>query len=224
MLVGDGINPLFVTGTTASDPSANRGITLIGLSARNGSATSPGSEVIRLWTAYNFSLIDCAFSRYQGAGNSSSGANPLPAAVSIYNSANGTIRDCYISASQGPWGVGVYAASNVLNCQNSVITGGSAGGAVDIAGCAIVRFNGCTIQSSLLGFRVCGTGGQCIGVNLDDNYMEAVGTPYDIGRTNLVKGLSIQRGHIENANVVKALDTTEENIFILGSVQGWKRV
>lgn len=209
--VGDGTNPVFVTGAYPGGVGTNnRNITLVGISARNN-----GAEVIDLYTAQNWKLIRCALASY-------SFADAAKGTVNARMSYRGTMQDCNIVASGGAWAVSAYDNCNGLNAQNNIITGGSLGGAVDIGQSQNIRFNGTIIEQSLKGFRVGATGvtgaGICNSVNLNDNYLEEVGSPYEIGTGFIVRGLSIQRGYIGNTS----LSLTESPYFVLGRVQGWK--
>jgi hypothetical protein len=211
MLVGDGVNPVFKTGVyPGSDGTQNRDITVIGISARNN-----GAQVVDWLGANNFKFIRCAFATF-------SFADATKGTLNIRYSYRGTIQDCNITASGGAWAISAYDNVNGLNGQNNIITGGSAGGAVDIGQAQNVQFNNSIIEQSLKGFRVGASGvtgaGICNSVNLDDNYLEEVATPYEIGTGFIVRGLSIKRGFINNSNISLA----EDNYFRLGRVQGWE--
>lgn len=209
--VGDGAHPVFKTGTYPGGSGLeNRNIRIENISARN-----TGAQVIDLFSANNFKLIKSGFMSYGFA-------DPAKGAVNIRYSYRGEIKGSWIGASGGAWAVSMYDNVNGVSGQDNVISGGALGGAVDIGQAQNVRWNGTIIETSLRGFRVGASGvpgaGICNGINLDDNYLEAVGTPYEIGVGFIVRGLSIQRGYIGNAN----LKYMESPIFTLGRVQSWK--
>jgi hypothetical protein len=208
--VGDGVNPVFVTGSYPGGSGLlNRNIRLERISARNN-----GAQVINLYTANNWKIIGCCLMSY-------SFANASVGTLNIRYSYRGELKGNWIGASGGAWAVSMYDNCNGISGQDNVISGGSLGGAVDIGQSQQVRFNGTIIEVSTKGFRVGATGvtgaGLCNGVNLDDNYLEQVGTPYEIGTGFIVRGLSIWRGWIANTS----LSGTEDNYFKLGRVQGW---
>lgn len=209
--VGDGANPIFKTGVYPGGSGlVNRNIRIENISARNS-----GVPVIELLSANNFKLIKVGFMSY-------SFADAASGTVKIRYSYRGEIKGSWIGASGGAWAVSMYDNANGVSGQDNVVSGGSLGGAVDIGQSQNVRWNGTIVESSLRGFRVGALGvtggGICNGVNLDDNYVEAVGTPYEIGTGFIVRGLSIQRGYIGNTNLPYA----EGPIYTLGRVQGWK--
>lgn len=209
--VGDGVNPIFVTGIYPGGSGlANRNIRIEGISARN-----TGARVIDILSANNFKIIRCAFISY---GN----ADATRGTVNIRYSYRGEITGCWLGGSGGTWAVSAYDNVNVLNMQANIMSGGALGGVMDIGQSQNIRVNGSTIEQSLKGFRVAGASGIagngiCNGVNLDDNYMEQVGSPYEIGTGFIVRGLSILRPFISNGS----LTYPEDNYFRLGRVESW---
>ncbi len=208
--VGDGVNPVFKTGVyPAGSGLLNRNIRFENISARNA-----GAPVLELLSANNFKLLNSAFCAYTFA-DAASGA------IKIRFSYRGDITGCWITCSGGAWAVSQYDNCNGITGSGNVITGGSLGGGVDIGQSQSTRWNGTIMEQSLKGFRVGATGvtgaGICNGINLDDNYLEEVGTPYEIGTGFIVRGLSILGGYVGNTN----LSTAEGPIYTLGRVQNW---
>lgn len=208
--VGDGVNPVFKTGVyPAGSGLLNRNIRIENVSARNN-----GAQVIDLLSANNFKLLNSAFASY-------SFADATKGAVNMRFSYRGDITGCWITSSGGAWAVSQYDNCNGITGSGNVITGGSLGGGVDIGQSQSTRWNGTIMEQSLRGFRVGATGvtgaGICNGINLDDNYLEEVGTPYDIGSGFIVRGLSILGGYIGNTN----LSLAEGPIYTLGRVENW---
>tara|TARA_Y100000782_G_scaffold108494_1_gene132192 strand:- start:15462 stop:17735 length:2274 start_codon:yes stop_codon:yes gene_type:complete len=93
---------------------------------------------------------------------------------------------------------------NGVRGDNVVLSGGSAGLALDISGCQNVRLP-VTIETSLKGVRIGDNtgenltdGGWCSGINLNDSYFESVGTPIVAGEGYAVSGLSLDECWLNN--------------------------
>lgn len=214
VFVGNGADPLFITGAYPSGVGTdNRDITFIGFSARNN-----GAQVIDSLTASNFHFERCALQTYDFE-------DPSLGTINMRYSYRCTFKENMITASGGAFAISAYDNCNAINGQHNTITGGSAGGAIDIGQSQNVCFNHSIIESSLIGIRAGAASGitgagTCTGLNFDDTYMEDVGSAYDIATGYDCYGLSIKRGII--GNQVTGNGFAEDYIFKLGFIVGWE--
>ncbi|MGE8291662.1 MAG: glycosyl hydrolase family 28-related protein, partial [Sphingobacterium sp.] len=178
-LQGDGINPVIIMGFNGTDDrrllcSINNLVV-----KNNGTGTC-----VRVQHCHNFSITN---SRIHQTGTGK--------AVDVFFSYRANISDNWIA---GPYGL--YAMDNVngLTFESNTITGGTGGTAVCIGRSQGVWVQKNIIESSLKGILISSTGtveeggdpndGSCSGVRVDDNYIEACGTPILIGKTYRVAG------------------------------------
>lgn len=190
-LVGDGVNPIIVTGTyPGGDSLANRDLGFYHLSMRNN-----GAACIRLYTAINWTIEDCVLDSFSVASTDS-------ATIEARYSYRGRLKNSSVSCSGGGWAVDLRDNCNGVEIDHNVLTGGALGGAVNFTQSQSVQVTRNIVESSKVGIVAAGPGtgaGSCYGCKVDDNYVESAEQPISVGQTSLYRGGSVSRNFIGNS-------------------------
>jgi len=128
--------------------------------------------------------------------------------VLIKFSVRGAILNSDITNSgAGNWAIKAQDYCNGLVIRDNVLTGGSAGGAINVRGPLTGgTITGNVIESSLDGIWVAseaivvaGDAGACTSVIIDGNYIEQCSTPFYIAKVYICTGFSISNNYIGNS-------------------------
>jgi hypothetical protein len=108
----------------------------------------------------------------------------------------------------GGWALSLRDNCNGQTVHHNIMTGGNAGGAIKVGKSSVVSIKWNVIESGFDGIHVAshtGTGeGICQSVEIDDNYFEQIRNPIVLGTAFIVKGWSVKRTLVSNADISTA--------------------
>lgn len=113
-----------------------------------------------------------------------------------------------LKSASGDWCYLSKDYSNGTRVCGNIISGGQAGGAINVRGPATVgQYDNNTIESSLHGIWIAseaqvdtGDAGSCTSISLRGNYIEQCSTPYKIAKVFSVTALRLENSYIGNSN------------------------
>lgn len=140
--------------------------------------------------------------------------------IRIYNgSFRGALELSEVRSGGGAWAVDCLDNINGLTIRKNIITGGSAGGALRVGQSQDVSINNNLIETSDLGIYVAATtttgDGNCNGIQVDNNYIEAVNNPINLAEEFSIYGASCRNNYI-NSNASASSDAN----IVFGRIQG----
>lgn len=194
-LVGDGSGPVIKTGIYPSSSLSD----YRNLQYRNLRIQNTNHPCIQQHVAVNFVVENCALT--------TTGANTLDVAYSF----RARIVGNRISTSGAFTAISCVDNSNGLVIDANVVTGGSAGNCINVEqsqGVAITN----NIMETCGGFgisissEVVTGSGNCNGVVVTGNYLEAIRYPFKFGKEATVSGLICRGNYVGNINIGTAGD------------------
>lgn len=209
-IIGNGTGPVFKTGTYPSgDPNAVRSIELRDLRVEN--TNYPCIEIL---TSPTWRLVRCLMRTTEAE------------CVKVRYSVRGTIdggwyNSSYTIYSDNNFTITAYDNVNgLIITPDTVISGGSNGGGVDISQSQHIKCGGIFEVCGGFGIRAggySGTGAGNVGGIDITGYFEQVDKPISAGESNVVSGLNIEGIFLNNGALSSASYCVK-----LGRVYGWK--
>lgn len=187
LINGDGSAPIFRVGTYGSGITDKRYIRIHGINAFNN-----GNSCLQLHNTPDFRVFDCSFAGSPGSGK---------AVVDVKFSVRGSLKNNRILGS----GVDAWGLQGIDNCNGgdwsgNIVTGGSAGGAVNIGQSQEMDLRDTVIESSLIGFQIAEESGLCSAIDISNFYIEQCRDPLRLGRVFAINGLRADNGYVGNSN------------------------
>ncbi len=199
-LKGDGVNPVFKTGTyPGGDGNLNRNISIYNLYIENTAVPA-----IQLYYSNNFTMRDCVVKTT--IGNAILGRYSYRLRFENNFISTGGIG----SDIENTFAISMMDNCNGLVIEGNTITGGSAGSGVDIGNSQNVAVNHNILESITTGYgiRIAGNSGAYSGTvngfELRNNYLEQVKKPFSIGEYFLAVGGSVVANFINNGAIAVA--------------------
>lgn len=206
LINGDGAAPIFKVGTYGSGITNKRYVHIQGISAFND-----GDSCLQLHNTPDFIVCYSTFS--------SAGLAAGEAAVDVKFSVRSHINHCRIFAS----GTDAWALQGFDNCNggdwsHNTITGGTAGGAVNIGQTQGLDLKETVIESSLRGIQIAEEDGLCSNIDISNFYIEQCRDPIRLGVVFAIRGITANGGYVGNDNVDVIPDRNA--CWQIGRVQG----
>lgn len=174
--------------------------------------TNDGNGCVDITKSPNWQIINCDIR--------ATNVTTTPTVKVYDNSFRGALELSEIRSSGGAWAVSCLDNINGLTIRKNIVTGGSSGGAIQVGQCQNIAVNSNIIETSDKGIYISATtdtgDGNCNGVECNNNYIEAVNNPINLGEE-----LTILSGECKNNYINSNASASSDANIVFGRLNGF---